>query len=116
VTVGEIHGNRNPFPAFLGDGLGLCCELFGDKTIKQSDVLQPTAIIMLKEVALDGTARLFVASNSNEASTTIRCADSMFRQRSANLLGLIITRATGILPDLLCRARDYAEQSPYHTD
>jgi hypothetical protein len=76
-------------------------ELLGDKTIKQGDVLKPTAIIVLKEVALDGTARLLVGRNSNEASTAIRRADSIFRESASDLVGLIMTGATGVLPDLL---------------
>ena len=48
VTVGEIDGHRDPLPAFRGDRLGLGLQLFGDETIEQGDVLQPTAVVMLE--------------------------------------------------------------------
>jgi hypothetical protein len=101
VTVGEIHGDRYPLPVFLRDCLGLSREFFGNETIEQGGILKPTAIIVLKEVALDGTACLLVRINPNEASTTIRRADSIFRQRSPNLVRLIMAGAAGTLPDLL---------------
>jgi hypothetical protein len=30
VTVGKIHGDRDPFPPLSGDCLGFCRELFGN--------------------------------------------------------------------------------------
>ena len=48
VAVGEIHGHRDPFPTFLGDGLGLRGQLLGNETIEQGDILKPAAIVVLE--------------------------------------------------------------------
>ncbi|MDU1295772.1 MAG: hypothetical protein E6973_07735 [Enterobacter hormaechei] len=101
MAVGKLHGGRDPFPAFPGDRLGLARELFSCETIEQGDVPQPTAIIMLKEVTLDRTARLLVGINANEAGTPIRGSDSIFGEHSADLIGLVVTGTAHVVPDLL---------------
>jgi hypothetical protein len=69
VSVGEIDRHRNPLPAFCGNCLCFGLQLFGDKTIEQGDVLQPTAVVMFKKVAQDAATRLFVGIEPNEART-----------------------------------------------
>src|SRR5262249_22126393 len=58
VAVREIDSDLDPFPAFGGDLLRIGLQLRGDQAIEQSDILQPAAIIVFKEIAHDVTACL----------------------------------------------------------
>src|ERR1700760_803588 len=100
MPISLVPCDRDPFPALLGDRLGLGRELFGDKTIEQGNVTKPTAIIAFEEITFDNPARLGVGIHSNEASTTIGGAHGIFRQRPSKLIRLIMAGAGSILPDL----------------
>ena len=71
VTEWEIDRHRDPFPAFLGDCLGLRLQLLSNKTVEQSDILKPAAIVMLEQIAQDGTSGLLVGVNANRQRTAI---------------------------------------------
>lgn len=50
AAVGELHGDRNPLPAFGCNRLSLGFELFRHETVEQSNVLKPAAIIVLEQI------------------------------------------------------------------
>ena len=49
----------------------------------------------------NATSRLLVGVKSDEARSSIGRAHGVFRQHASNLIGLIVARATDVLPDLL---------------
>ena len=56
VAVGEVASDRDPFPPLGAQRFGLGLKLLDHQPIEQSRVLQPTAIVMLEEVAHDHAA------------------------------------------------------------
>ena len=91
-------------------------ELLGDKPIEQHGVLQPAAVVLLEEISHDMTAGRLIGVNADEPRPLVGSAHGAFGQLTTNVIRLLVMRPLQGLPDLLCRARDYAEQSPYHTD
>ncbi len=100
VSVGEIDRDRNPFPAFGGDRPGLGLEFFGDKTIEQSNILKPTAVVVFEQVSQNSATSLFVCIEPNEARTAIGRANCIFGEHPPNLIRLIVAGAVDVLPDL----------------
>jgi hypothetical protein len=60
----DIH--LDPLPAFGGDLLRLGLELLGDQAVEPSDILEPAAIVLLKEIAHDDAARLLIGIEADE--------------------------------------------------
>ncbi|MFK4490076.1 hypothetical protein ABIA45_005154 [Bradyrhizobium sp. USDA 336] len=51
MAVGEVDRDLDPLPAFSGDRFRLRLQLLGDQTVEQSNVLEPTAVVGLEQVA-----------------------------------------------------------------
>ena len=62
VAVAEIDRDLDPLPAFGGDLLGFGRQLLGGQAIEQGDVLEPTAIVVLEQVAQDSATGGFIGS------------------------------------------------------
>ena len=101
VAVGEIDGDRDPFPAFGRERLGLGLELLGHQTIEQRRILQPAAIVVLEQIAHDDAARRLVGVQSDELRAAVGRADGALRQHAADLIWLLVVGARDGVPDLL---------------
>ncbi|MET4236019.1 hypothetical protein ABIA85_009334 [Bradyrhizobium sp. LA6.10] len=71
---------------------------------------------MLEQIPQNAATSLLVSIQPNELNATIGRAHGIFREHSPDLIWLIIAGPADVLPDLLCRAGDYAEQRPQRTD
>lgn len=63
-------------------------KLFGDKTVEQQRVLEPSAVIRLEEVTQHLAASCLIGIEPNEHGTLVGSADSVLRQHAANLVWL----------------------------
>lgn len=97
VAVGEFDGDR----AFGCNRLGFGFELFCHETVEQSNVLKPTAIIVLEQIPQNAATSLLVSIQPNELNAAIGRAHGIFREHSPDLIGLIIAGSADVLPDLL---------------
>ena len=71
VAVGEVDGDRDPLPAFGGQGLGFLLQLVMDQAVEQGRVLQPAAAIVLEKIAGDLAAGGLVALDANERGAAV---------------------------------------------
>jgi hypothetical protein len=101
VPEWEVDVHLDPLPAFGGDLLGLGLQLFGDQTIEQADIFQPTAIVLLKKIAHDDAARLLIGIETNEQHALVGSAHGALRQHATDLIRLLTVRALKRFPDLL---------------
>src|SRR5215471_16793843 len=85
VAVREIDSDLDPFPAFGGDLLRFGLQLRGDQAVKQSDILQPAAIVILEEIAQDITAGLFIGVEADKKDAFVRGPDGALGQHASNL-------------------------------
>ena len=93
VAEREIDIHFDPFPPFGCDLLCFGLQLLGDQRIEQADILQPSAIVLLKEIAHDGSAGLLVNIDADEQSAPVRCAYGPLSQNAADLIRLLAVRA-----------------------
>ena len=101
VAEWKIDIHLDPLPALAGDLLGLGLQLRGDQVVEQSDILKPTAIVLLEEVAHDDAARLLIGVKADEQSALVGRARGAFRQHAADLIGLLAIGTLERFPDLL---------------
>ena len=101
VAVGEIDGDRDPFPAFGGQGLGFLLQLVLNQAVEQGRVLQPAAAIVLEKIAGDLAAGGLVGLDANKrGAAVIGGVDGGFGQHAADLIGLRVVAVLHRLPDL----------------
>jgi hypothetical protein len=101
MAVGEFERNLDPFPALGAEGLGLGSELGDRQTIKQGQILQPPAIVLLEQVTHDDAARRLVGGDADEACALVGSADRALGQLAADVIGFLVVGAGQALPDLL---------------
>ena len=101
VAVGEIDGDRDPFPAFGGQGLGFLLQLVLDQAVEQGRVLQPAAAIVLEKIAGELAAgRLIGLDADKRGAAVIGGVDGGFGQHAADLMGCRVVAVLHRLPDL----------------
>jgi hypothetical protein len=71
MAVGEIDGDRDPFPAFGGQGLGFLFQLVIDQAVEQGRVLQPAAAIVLEKIAGDLAAGGLIGLDANKRGAAV---------------------------------------------
>jgi hypothetical protein len=101
VAVGKVERDFHPFPPFGADAICFAIQLFGNQTIEQRRVLQPSAVVLLKEIPHHLTAGSLVAFDSNELRPFVGAPDGSLRQQASNVIGLLVVRPLQSLPHLL---------------
>ena len=101
VAEREVDTHLDPLPAFGGDLFRLGLQLLGDQAVEQSDILQPTAVVLLEEIAHDDAARLLVGIEADEQGALVPCAHGALRQHAADLIRFLAVGALKRFPDLL---------------
>src|SRR5690606_29657987 len=101
VAVGEVDRSRDPLPALFGELVRLGLELLIGKPVEKRRVLEPAAPVVLEEVAGDGAARRRVSLDADEASASIGGVYGAFRQKPANVPGVLVPALLDRIPDLL---------------
>ena len=88
MAVGEVGRDRDPLPALGAQRLGLGLKLLDHQPIEQRRVLQPTAIVMLEEVAHDHAAGRLIGFGADELRAPVRRPDRAFGELAADEVGL----------------------------
>ena len=71
MAVGEVDGDRDPFPAFGGQGLGFLLQLVMDQAVEQGRVLQPAAAIVLEKIAGDLAAGRLIGLDADKRGAAV---------------------------------------------
>ncbi len=71
VPVRKVNSGLDPFPALGADAIGFGRELFGDERGEQPRVLQPAAVILLKQIAHNDAAGCLVSLDADEAGALV---------------------------------------------
>ena len=101
VAEREVDVDLDPFPAFGSKLFRFGLQLLGNEAVEQSGVLQPAAIVLLKEVAQDDPAGLLISRETDKERPFVRSADGTLRQHAPDLVGLLAMGTLQRLPDLL---------------
>ncbi len=101
MAIGEVRRGLDPSPAFGADRLGRFAQSLGDEHVDQSDILQPSTIIALEEIAQNDAASLLIGDKADEQGAAIGGPHAALGQRPADLIGLFVIGLGQALPDLL---------------
>src|SRR3954447_9322672 len=101
MAVRKVERHLKPLPALrahLGpDGL----ELVPREPIEEDDVLEPAPVIVLEQIARDHAAGRFVHVCAHEYSALVARLGGTFRQKTADIVGLLAVASGQALPHLL---------------
>ena len=100
MSVGETWGDLDPLPALGSDRLGIGAQLLGDKTLEQSDVLEPAAAVLLEEIAQHTATSRLIGGDADEAGALVGGLHRTLGQNAPDLIRLVVPRPVDILPDL----------------
>ena len=90
VAIREIGRECDPFPAFGAQCLRPGLKLFGDQPIEQRRILQPAAVVVLKQIPHHNAASGLVDVDADESSAAVRGANRAFDQLAANAYGSLL--------------------------
>jgi hypothetical protein len=101
VAVRKGGGDRDPLPALGTKSLRFGLELLDHQAVEQRRVLEPTAIVMLEEIAYHDATGGLVGVNTDELCPLVGRPNRAFRELAADVVGLLVVGARELLPDLL---------------
>ena len=101
MAIREVGGDRDPLPALGAESLRFRLELFDHQAVEQGRILEPTAIVMLEQVAHHDAAGRFVGIDADEPYPLVSDTDGSFGELAANVVRLLVVGARERFPDLL---------------
>lgn len=91
VAVGEIEGGLDPLPALFGlQRFGLSGQFFEHELFEQRRILQPSAIVLLEQVAHDDTAGCLIDADADIDGATVGGPHCRLSQHPPDIIGLLI--------------------------
>ena len=100
IAIGQVGRHLDPLPAFGRECLGLSLKLLGNQPVEEGRVLEPAAVIALKEIAQDDTARRLIGIDTHEDRATIRGRERGLRQHATEGVGLLVSGVLHRVTDL----------------
>ncbi len=89
MSVWEIEGSLDPFPAFCGlEGGGVGRELLDYELFEQHRILQPSAIVLIEKVTHHHTAGRLIGLDADIDSATVGRADRDVGEQPADIVRL----------------------------
>ena len=91
IAIGQVGRHLDPLPAFGRECLGLSLKLLGNQPVEEGRLLEPAAVIALKEIAQDDTVRRLIGIDTHEDRATIRGPDRGLGQHPPDGVGLLVS-------------------------
>ena len=110
VAVGKVDRSLRPLPTLGADFRSGLFEPLAREPIEQRCILQPSPVVAVEEITQHDAACALISLDADELSALVGGPDRALRQLAADRVGSFVVGSRQGLPDLLCRAGDYAEQ------
>ncbi len=101
VAIREVGSDRDPFPTLGAKSLRFGLELVDHQAIEERRIFQPTAIVMLEEIAHHDAAGRLIDFDADELCPLVGCPNRALHELAANVVRLLVVGACELLPDLL---------------
>ena len=101
MAIWEVGSDRDPFPALGANGFGFGLELVDHEAVEQGSILEPTAVVMLEQVAHHDTAGDLIGVKADELGSLVGDANGPFGELVADVIRLFVVAVCKLIPELL---------------